>query len=78
MNFVITTTGKVRRRDKRVWFMGLAVFVAVFLFVFLVQRFKGVDGVEAANLAEFDAGYIISDYQMGNYNSMSEAEIQAF
>ena len=78
MNFVITTTGKVRRRDKRVWFMGLAVFVAVFLFVFLMQRFKGIDGVEAANLAEFDAGYIISDYQMGNYNSMSEAEIQAF
>ena len=78
MNFVITTTGKVRRRDKRVWFMGLAVFVAVFLFIFLMQRFKGIDGVEAANLAEFDAGYIISDYQMGNYNSMSEAEIQAF
>ncbi|MBR3179980.1 hypothetical protein IKF57_00400, partial [Candidatus Saccharibacteria bacterium] len=34
--------------------------------------------VDAASLANFDPGFIISDYQMGNYNSMNEAEIQAF
>lgn len=34
--------------------------------------------VQAANLANFDPGYIISDFQMGNYTSMTEAEIQAF
>ena len=30
------------------------------------------------NFSGFDAGYIISDYQMTNYNSMNEAEIQVF
>ena len=74
-------TGKmrVRRRDTRIWFFSLGVFAAVFLFTFLVQNFKRVDErVEAASLANFDPGYIISDYTMGNYNSMSETEIQAF
>ena len=66
------------RRSKRIWFVGLGVFVAVFLFVFLVQRFKGANEVDAANLANFDPGYIISDYQMSNYSSMSEADIQRF
>ena len=69
---------RVRRRDKRVWFVLLGIFVAVFLFSFMTQRFKDNEEVEAASLAGFDPGYIISDYQMGNYNSMSEAEIQAF
>ena len=69
---------RVRRRDKRVWFVVLGMFVSVFLFSFLVQRFKNDGEVGAASLAGFDPGYIISDYQMGNYNSMSEAEIQNF
>lgn len=68
----------IRRRDKRIWYVVMGLFVAVFLFTFLTQKYKGSDGVKAASLAEFDPGYIISDYQMGNYNSMSEAEIQAF
>ena len=74
------TVGKmrIRRRDTRLWFVGLAVFLAVFLFTFLRQSLKNGDEVEAANLANFDPGYIISDYQMGNYNSMTEAEIQTF
>ncbi|MBR5939473.1 RICIN domain-containing protein, partial [Candidatus Saccharibacteria bacterium] len=68
-----------RRKDRRVWFLALGIFSAVFLFSFLAQRFKGSDeSAEAASLENFDPGYIISDYQMGNYNSMSEAEIQAF
>ena len=66
------------RRSKKIWLAALGVFVAVFLFTFLTAKFKGGEDVDAANLANFDPGYIISDYQMGNYNSMSEAEIQAF
>ncbi len=67
-----------RRRSKRNWFILLGVFIAVFLFTFLSQRFKDNESVDAASLAGFDPGYIISDYQMGNYNSMNEAQIQAF
>ncbi len=66
------------RRSKQIWFVMLGVFVAVFLFTFLVQKFSKKSEVEAASLADFDAGYIISDYQMGNYNAMTEAEIQTF
>ena len=70
---------RVRRRDTRIWFFSLAVFAAVFLFTFLSHSYKKMDEkVQAANLANFDPGYIISDYQMGNYTSMTEAEIQAF
>ena len=68
----------MRRRSKRIWLVMLGVFVAVFLFSFLIQKYKSNDKVRAASLAGFDPGYIISDYQMGNYKSMSEAEIQKF
>ena len=70
---------RVGRRDKRVWFVVLGIFVTIFLFSFLVNRFKTMrENADAASLANFDPGYIISDYQMSNYNSMTEAEIQAF
>ena len=70
---------RIRRRDSRIWFMALAVFAAVFLFTFLSHSYKKMDEtVEAASLANFNPGYIISDYQMGNYTSMTEAEVQAF
>ena len=70
---------RVRRRDTRIWFLSLGIFAAVFLFTFLSHSFKKMDEkAEAASLANFDPGFIISDYQMGNYNSMTEAEIQAF
>ena len=68
-----------RRRDNRRWFVLLGIFSAVFLFVFLAQSFKKInDEAEAASLANFDPGYIISDYTMSNYNAMTESEIQAF
>ena len=67
-----------RRRSKRIWYVILGVFIAVFLFSFLAQRFKNDSEVDAASTAGFDPGYIISDYQMSNYNSMSEADIQRF
>ena len=66
------------RKSKRIWFVSLGIFVAVFLFTFLVQKNRVNDEVSAASLANFDPGYIISDYQMSNYNSMSEADIQRF
>ena len=70
---------RVGRRDKRVWFVVLGIFVTIFLFSFLVNRFKTMrENADAASLANFNPGYIISDYQMSNYNSMTEAEIQAF
>ena len=70
---------RVRRRDKRGRYVLLGVFVMIFLFTFMSQRFKGLEEeADAASLAGFDPGYIISDYQMGNYNSMSEADIQNF
>ena len=70
---------RVRRRDTRIWFMVMGLFLAVFLFTFLRQTFEGAESeVEAASLANFDPGYIISDYQMSNYTSMTEEEIQQF
>ncbi|MBQ3470752.1 fibronectin type III domain-containing protein, partial [Candidatus Saccharibacteria bacterium] len=71
--------GARRRRDKRWVFVVFGVFIAVFLFSFLARRFHALeDEADAANVAAFDPGYIISDYQMSRYDSMSEAEIQAF
>ena len=68
-----------RRSYRKVLIGALLVFVAIFSFTFLMRwSGKGEVEVEAANLANFDPGYIISDYQMGNYNSMTEAEIQAW
>ena len=68
-----------RRRDRRLFFILPGVFVAVLLFTFLTSKFKmSNENANAANLANFDPGYIISDFQMGNYSSMTEAEIQAF
>ena len=68
-----------RRRDKRIRYIVLGVFVAVFLFTFLVRQDKADDDdVKAANLTKFDPGYIVSDWQMSNYNSMDETQIQAF
>lgn len=70
---------RARKRGAQFWFKALGLFAAVFLFTFLVQKFGRIEkNVGAANLANFDPGYIISDYQMGNYNSMNEGEIQAF
>ncbi len=69
----------VRRRDKRVWIVSAGIFSAVFLFTLLALLFNKINTlVDAADLAKFDPGYIISDFQMSNYNSMSEADIQSF
>lgn len=66
-----------RRKDKRIWLTVIGVFVLVFGVTFLAQKLNNRDA-DAANFGGFDAGYIISDYQMTNYNSMNEAQIQNF
>ena len=67
-----------RRRDyRKIGLVGLALFLAVFIYTLLAQSNNSAE-VEAVDLDNFDAGYVISDYQMKNYNSMTEAEIQAF
>ena len=69
----------IRRRDRRIGFAILVVFGLVFL-VTLVTNLTQKKEIEvsAASLKDFDPGFIISDYVMGNYNSMTEAEIQKF
>ncbi|MBR3270012.1 hypothetical protein IKG07_02060 [Candidatus Saccharibacteria bacterium] len=68
-----------RRNYRNLVVFGLGIFVAIFLFVFLAQKFGKVEGnTSAANLNNFQAGHIISDYQMTDYRSMSEADIQNF
>ena len=68
-----------RRSYRKVVFLGILVFVAIFSFVFFSHRFGNGEGeAQAANLANFDPGYIMSDYQMSNYTSMTEKEIQAW
>lgn len=70
----------MRRRSYRgIWYAIGVVFVAVFLFTFLTHNYKKAEEVvEAVSLVDFDPGYIISDYTMSNYNSMSETDIQNF
>ncbi|MBR3256177.1 RICIN domain-containing protein, partial [Candidatus Saccharibacteria bacterium] len=69
----------IKRRDKRIWCLISGIFIAVFSFTFLAQKHEVLDNnVGAANVSAFDPGYIISDFQMGNYNSMDESQIQSF
>ena len=67
----------MRRRNKTPLIMG--AFIASFIFGFLSANFKpSTEPADAASIANFDPGNIISDYVMGNYSSMTEAEIQDF
>ena len=69
---------RIRRRNIRrsLFALGL-IFVSVFTFT-LLKNINKSEIVEAYSLANFDPGFIISDYVMGDYTSMTEAEIQAF
>ena len=67
----------VRRRSKRGWILAVGVFAMAFVFAFLVIK-NSNDETMAANMGAFDPGYIMSDWQMGNYTSMDESAIQAF
>lgn len=76
----MTKTKNIARRDyRKIGFLGLLIFVMAASFVFLAFRNgKLEDDTSAANLANFQAGYIISDHQMTDYDSMDEGEIQNF
>lgn len=65
-----------RRYDRRLRLVIPGVFASVVVFTFLLQAIK--PSADAVDLNEFDPGFIISDYTMGNYTSMTEKEIQAF
>lgn len=62
-----------RRLDKRIPILLVLIFFATFSLSFIKNNH--IDSTEAAS---FNAGNIISNYVMGNYNSMSVSEIQAF
>ena len=66
-----------RRNYLRLACLYLGIFVATFSFAFLAKT-TTEETTNAASTAGFRPGNIISDYTMGNYNSMTEAEIQAF
>ena len=67
------------RRDKRIKYLIALVFVAMLTGVFVAELAqKQNKQVSAASLDNFNAGKIITDYQMSNYQSMTEEEIQAF
>ncbi len=57
--------------------MVLGLFILVFAVSFLVAK-NNNDDTMAANMGAFDPGYIMSDWQMGNYTSMNESQIQSF
>lgn len=67
----------MRRRDRRIKYVVLGVFAAIVSLTFLLGRLRSNDA-DAASLDNFDPGFIISDYTMSNYNSMTQAEIQSF
>ena len=67
-----------RRRNYRNRILGLVIiFAAISTFTF-IKNINNRQTVDAYSLERFDPGYIISDYVMGDYNSMTEEEIQAF
>ncbi|MBR5621376.1 RICIN domain-containing protein [Candidatus Saccharibacteria bacterium] len=69
---------KHHRIDRRYCLLGALAFIAAATLGFLT--FKNSEQTSAINAAYagFDAGNIISDYVMSEYNSMSESAIQSF
>lgn len=68
----------MKRRNYRNKIIGLStILVATFSVVF-INNVNNHEYVGAYSLANFDPGFIISDYVMGNYDSMTEQEIQEF
>lgn len=78
ITIILPKKNEMQRSRTKFWLTLLGVFVAVFLFSFLTSKFKDNRTVGAVSLGNFEPGYIISDWQMTNYNSMTESEIQAF
>lgn len=65
-------------RINRRFIAPVFIFSCCFLAVFAFLTTKDTELASSASLANFRPGYIVSDYVLSNYNSMTEAEIQAF
>ena len=66
-----------RHRSHRRIISLVVIFVATASFFFF-KNANQTSTVDAYSLDRFDPGLIISDYVMGDYNSMTEEEIQEF
>ena len=66
----------MRRQFNKKFFIVIFLFFAIATLSFLLAQ--NPHETNAADLSNFNAGNIISDYVMSNYSSMSESEIQAF
>ena len=67
-----------RRFNYKRYIICLLVINAAAAGITFMGNLLSNQSADAKSLDAFDPGYIISDYVMGNYNSMTEAEIQAF
>ena len=65
-------------RINRRFIAPVFIFSCCFLAVFAFLTTKDTELASSASLANFRPGYIVSDYVLSNYNSMTEAEIQTF
>ncbi|MBR0480279.1 hypothetical protein IJJ46_00415 [Candidatus Saccharibacteria bacterium] len=73
---ILPTAARRRKLDRRYLFLVAFAFMLASTFTFL--RFSHQQETDAASLANFDSGNIITNYNMSRYNSMTEAEIQNF
>ena len=73
---ILPTTARRRHGDRR--YLFLVIFVFAFGAIFTSLKLASQVKTEAASLDHFDPGNIITDYNMSNYTSMTEAEIQNF
>jgi len=62
--------------DRRFIILGVFAFIFAATFAFISMRDQ--ESTSAADLSNFDAGDIMSDEVMSDYNSMSVSEIQTF
>ena len=67
-----------RRIERRYYVLGAIVFFIAALAGFLTFKFSDNTSSVSAAFAGFNAGNIITDYVMSDYNSMSESAIQSF
>ena len=67
-----------RRRNYRNQILSVVFIFAAISSFFFIKNLNQTQNTNAYSLDNFDPGFIISDYVMGDYNSMTEQEIQDF
>ncbi len=73
---ILPTLSRRRRIDRRS--ILLMVFAFALMSSFTFTGLQNLTKTEAVSAKDFNAGKIISDYNMSRYDSMTEAEIQKF